>query len=147
MDFVGATKSFVEILMSIVSQKDKRDAKFDEALKAVTIAVNKTRSYLRYLKDNEHDSAKEEILAELWTDASVKLRKIDNNLAFDCHKKAYYWSNPEAEIRPTVRRLDDIHNDCLRLLMPIKDKLSQSEIISLGLFPPSGDLMIDDVNR
>jgi hypothetical protein len=133
MGLVESTKTFVELFLSVVSQKDKREEKYDNALIAVTTAVNKTRSYLRYLEDNPHDTTKEEQLAELWSDASIKLRRIDNNLAFDCHQKSYYWSNPESKMKQTVRKLDDIHKDCLILLAPIKKELNQEEIILLGL--------------
>jgi len=133
MGLIESTKSFVELFLSLVNQKDKREEKYDNALIAVTTAVNKTRSYLRYLEKNPHDIAKEEQLAEFWSDASVKLRRIDNDLAFDCHQKSYYWSNPDGNMKQKVRKLDDIHKDCLTLLAPLKSELNQDEIILLGL--------------
>ncbi|HEV8159635.1 MAG TPA: hypothetical protein VGP58_11430 [Pyrinomonadaceae bacterium] len=133
MGLIESTKSFVELFLSLVNQKEKRDEKYDNALIAVTTAVNKTRSYLRYLEKNPHDTAKEERLAELWSDASIKLRRIDNDLAFDCHQKSYYWSNPDGNTKQKVRKLDDIHKDCLTLLAPLKNELNQDEIILLGL--------------
>lgn len=133
MGLIESTKSFVELFLSLVNQKDKREGKYDDALIAVTTAVNKTRSYLRHLETNPHDIAKEEKLAELWSDASIKLRRVDNDLAFDCHQKSYYWSNPDGDMKQKVRKLDDIHKDCLTLLSPLKNELNQDEIIMLGL--------------
>ncbi len=133
MDFIGAAKGFIEIFLSLVNQKDKKDERFDDALKAVLISVNKTKSYLRYLETNHHDFEREETLAELWGIASVKLRKIDKDLAIDCHEKSYYWANPQAEMRRKVKKLDSIHEDCMQLLLPVKEKLDSNQLLSLGL--------------
>lgn len=135
LEIINMLKSAKDIITGVNDEKRKDDAKYDEALKAVTLAVFKTRIYLRNFEETkEHNWSTEETLVEYWNDASVKLRTIAPSLALDCNVKAFYWADPDKNTPKVVRKLDDIFADCLELISPKKNELfNQNELNLLGL--------------
>lgn len=76
-------------------QKDKR-VLADDALKAISQALNETYLYYRDIEDGqERDSSREAQLSRLWAAAAIPLRHIDMELSQICEYKAEYWINPE----------------------------------------------------
>ncbi|WP_282125654.1 hypothetical protein [Marinifilum flexuosum] len=72
---------------------DERKLETKNAIKALSIAILETQSYLR--KDlNEKNQQAEEELKELWNNAHMELRFVEPRIADRCFAKARYWSDP-----------------------------------------------------
>lgn len=109
--------------------KEKTDQNERErrALKALYAALMETSMYFRRLdsphlaktkreqKEFQRDIAKEEALARLWTEASVELRDVDQDLAERCFFKAQYWTNRDAWTS------EDVHNANIALQKVTRD--------------------------
>ena len=85
-----------DLLGPIVTiSKDGRELK-DNALRAISIALNETYSYYRkrengMLRDIDLESA----LSKYWDAAAISIRHIDQELATACENKSKYWLNPD----------------------------------------------------
>ncbi|MBK6949084.1 MAG: hypothetical protein IPH16_14410 [Haliscomenobacter sp.] len=84
------------ILGPIATATKERSQMKDEALRAISHALNET--YL-YYRDIEHghlpNRDKEAMLVKYWSAAAISLRHFDQRLANICDNKAEYWVNPD----------------------------------------------------
>ena len=75
-----------------VENQKKNEMKL--AIKVLSKAILETKSYVRNGFENRIQE-KEDELRELWNNAHVELRQIDNDLANRCFVKAEFWIEPE----------------------------------------------------
>jgi hypothetical protein len=76
-------------------QKLRRNQEYDEALRAIKNALIETKLYLAdYRRTNVENRETEKMLARLWIDAGVAIRKYDRGFAERCFSKSEYWTNP-----------------------------------------------------
>ncbi len=84
------------ILGPIATATKGRSQMKDDALRAISHALNET--YL-YYRDIEHghlpNRDREAMLVRYWSAAAISLRHFDENLAYICDNKAEYWVNPD----------------------------------------------------
>ena len=75
-------------------QKDKRELA-DQALRAVSDALTKTRLYCKSLDDGiVPERKKEEELMKAWANAAIPMRHIDREFSEICEHKSQFWLNP-----------------------------------------------------
>lgn len=111
------------ILGPIATATKERSQMKDEALRAISHALNET--YL-YYRDIEHghlpNRDKEAILVKYWSAAAISLRHFDQRLANICDNKAEYWVNPEnynsADIENLGIGLDSVRQAYRKMLKP-----------------------------
>lgn len=86
----------IAILPAIAKlSKEKRELA-DNALNAISIALNETSLYLVYIRDaGGSDRSREEQLARYWAAAAVPVRHLDRELAEMCQYKSEIWTNPD----------------------------------------------------
>lgn len=83
----------VGLWITRIERKQERD---DAAVRSVLTAVNRTKRYLAARERGESIDRKiEGDLVELWTTASVHIRRTDSDLSMLLQEKAEYWTNPE----------------------------------------------------
>lgn len=104
-----------------ITRKERKQEREDAAVRAVLTAVNKTKSYIACLeRGNPIDSKAEAELVELWTAASVHIRRTDPDLAERLQRKAEYWTNPEnwtdEDVTKNRIKIDEIAEEGRRLL-------------------------------
>jgi hypothetical protein len=87
----------LEQLLDIRREKKKeRRLLVDDALRAVSIALNETEIYYAKLERGlPKDQHAEEQLARYWSAASVPLRHVDPSFADRCEHKSRYWVDRE----------------------------------------------------
>ena len=111
------------ILGPIATATKERSQMKDEALRAISHALNET--YL-YYRDIEHghlpNRDKEAMLVKYWSAAAISLRHFDQRLANICDNKAEYWVNPEnynsADIENLGIGLDSVRQAYRKMLKP-----------------------------
>ncbi|MCD6197703.1 MAG: hypothetical protein J7K15_03895 [Deltaproteobacteria bacterium] len=86
----------IAILPAIAKlSKEKRELA-DNALNAISIALNETSLYLVHIRDGGgSDRSREEQLARYWAAAAVPVRHLDRELAEMCQYKSEIWTNPD----------------------------------------------------
>lgn len=100
----------VERLISLLgpiatAAKDKRELK-DNALRAVSTALQETKIYYRGLDEGKPRNADtENQLSKYWAAAAIPLRHFDVELAVACDEKSNYWLSPGEYSAEDVRRL------------------------------------------
>ena len=104
-----------------ITRNERKQERDDAAVRSVLTAVNTTKRYLARRERGEPiDRDAEAELVELWTAASVHIRRTDTSLAIRLQKKADYWTNPEnwadEEIVNNGIQIDKIAEDSERLL-------------------------------
>lgn len=84
-------------IINLKNAKIKRKKESIDALRAVILAVRKTSTYLRQIKDTGNKSYdKETELAYLWTELSFSLHDVGLfALAEKCNLKGKHWSDPD----------------------------------------------------
>jgi len=102
--------------------KDKRELK-DNALRAVSHALNETRIYYKTLERGADRNLEVEVqLAKYWSAAAIPLRHIDPDLAMTCDLKCDYWIAPDSwsedDIKNNGIALDTLHKIYRRMLAP-----------------------------
>lgn len=117
----------VERLVSLLGPiatmtKDKRDLQ-DNALRAISFALQETKIYYRDLEvGKERSQETENQLVKYWSAAAIPLRHIDRELAINCEDKAEYWINPERfsneDIKEMGIRLTDLSAAYRKLVAP-----------------------------
>ncbi|WOK08175.1 hypothetical protein RT717_05940 [Imperialibacter roseus] len=111
------------ILGPIATATKERSQMKDEALRAISHALNET--YL-YYRDIEHghlpNRDKEAMLVKYWSAAAISLRHFDQGLANICDNKAEYWVNPDnynsADIENLGIGLDSVRQAYRKMLKP-----------------------------
>ncbi|MBK8656916.1 MAG: hypothetical protein IPN20_24115 [Haliscomenobacter sp.] len=111
------------ILGPIATATKERSQMKDEALRAISHALNET--YL-YYRDIEHghlpNRDKEAMLVKYWSAAAISLRHFDQRLANICDNKAEYWVNPDnynsADIENLGIGLDSVRQAYRKMLKP-----------------------------
>jgi len=102
--------------------KDKRELK-DNALRAISHALNETRIYYKGLeRGGPRNLETEAQLAKYWSAAAIPLRHIDPDLAVACAQKCDYWIAPDEWTNEDIKRhgiaLDGLHKAYRRMLVP-----------------------------
>ena len=104
-----------------ITRRERKQDRDDAAVRSVLTAVNATKRYLAGRDRGEAiNRATEAELVELWTTASVHIRRTDTNLAVRLLLKADYWTNPEnwsaEDIDGNRIQIDEIAQEGQRLL-------------------------------
>ena len=107
-----------------ITRKERKQERDDAAVLSVLTAVNATKGYLARRKRGEGtDREVEANLVELWTAASVHIRRSDPDLAMRLQDKADYWTNPENwtanEVVQNGIQIDAIAEEGKRLLRDV----------------------------
>ena len=104
-----------------VTRQERRQERDDAAVRSVLAALNATKRYLASRDRGEPvDRQVEAGLVDLWTTASVHIRRTDAQLAVRLQRKAAYWTNPEnwtpKEVVANRIQIDQIAEEGKRLL-------------------------------
>jgi len=111
------------ILGPIATATKERSNMKDDALRAISHALNETYLYYRdielgYLRNRD----KEAMLVRYWSAAAISLRHFDKILANKCDNKAEYWVNPDnynaADIEELGIGLDSVRQAYRKMLRP-----------------------------
>lgn len=102
--------------------KERRELK-DNALRAISTALNETFLYYRDLgKGLARNMDREAQLTNYWSAAAIPLRHFDEELANICDYKAEYWVNPEIysddEIKNLGIELNEVRSAYRKMLSP-----------------------------
>jgi hypothetical protein len=92
---------------------ETRAAREDDALRALLTAVNATKRYLGTRAAGRAASARSEArLVALWTEAAVRVRRLDRELAHRLQLTAEYWAHPSRwtarDLRTARIRIEEI---------------------------------------
>ena len=82
----------------------KRRERADAAVKAVLLALNETQAYIADWNTGNRVRERELLLARLWTDAAVAIRRKYPDFAQQLQMKAQYWTDPERWTATDVER-------------------------------------------
>ena len=94
IDSVPALISILGILLAYLhAQRHSKDAKVDDALDAIQEALSETTKYLQRENAQERERTRELDLSNLWKIASIRVRKINPDLAKRLRFKSSYWEN------------------------------------------------------
>ncbi len=75
--------------------KERRELK-DNALRAISHAIDETYLYYRSLENGKlRNSEVEAQLSKYWSAAAIPMRHFDEDLALNCEQKSEYWVNPD----------------------------------------------------
>ena len=107
-----------------ITREERANERDDAAIKSVLDAVNSTKRYLASLDRGEGINRESEAtLVDLWTTASVHIRRTDPDLSVRLQEKAEYWTNPEYwtgdEEAENRIQIDRISNEARNLLKGI----------------------------
>lgn len=92
---------------------ETRAAREDDALRALLTAVNATKRYLGSRAAGRAASPRSEArLVALWTEAAVRVRRLDRELAHRLQLTAEYWAHPARwtarDLRTARIRIEEI---------------------------------------
>lgn len=114
---------FVALVPAIEKVSDKNREVRDNALRAISHALNET--YLYYSAQDNGQKRDREIEAQLsryWAAAAIPLRHLDQQLAVVCEHKSEYWVNPDSWDQARVDKLGiglkKVRNQYRALLAP-----------------------------
>jgi hypothetical protein len=79
----------------ILAFRRERRELADNALRAVSHALNETYLYYSRYERAGPNKETEEQLSRYWAAAAIPLRHIDPEFAMICENKSEYWTNPE----------------------------------------------------
>ncbi len=107
-----------------ITRRERQQERDDAAVRSVLTAVNTTKRYLAHRERGAPiDREAEAELVELWTAASVHIRRTDQRLARRLAEKAEYWTYPEnwagEEGVKNGIQIDKIAEDGRRLLSTV----------------------------
>lgn len=116
-------EGIANILGPIATSSRENQSRKDQALRALSYALDETCLYYRDIKNgNLPDRNREAQLVRYWSAAAIPLRYFDVDLAERCDRKSEYWLNPEnynaEEIDAMGIRLDDVRRAYRQLLSP-----------------------------
>jgi hypothetical protein len=103
---IGAITPLKSLLDFISSNKEKDEARYEDALVTLYTALNETRIYIGELEQDKgrRNRDTEGKLSRLWTVAATKIRRIDRSWAVICFQKGDYWANPDNWTDADVKR-------------------------------------------
>src|SRR5687768_8823357 len=112
-----------KILGPIATASKERSQMKDEALRAISHALDETYLYYRDLDHGRlQNRDKEAMLVKYWSAAAISLRHFDQRLARICDDKAEYWVNPEnyssEDIQNLEIGLDSVRQAYKKMLKP-----------------------------
>lgn len=91
------------------------------AIAAVQKAIHESEKYFICLAQGEQRSReKEHLVSDLWVAAAEPVRRVDQEFAEWCSRKAYYWLNRESYTENDIKQLSiglEVMNRRLRELM------------------------------
>ncbi len=121
MSVAGETLTGIGLWITRRKRTQERD---DTAVRSVLTALTRTKLYVaKRDRGDPIDREAEDELVELWTTASVHIRRTDPDLALRLTKKADYWTDPEnwttEEIVNNRIQIDDIAKEATRLLKAV----------------------------
>ena len=120
-NWIALTAAVTAFIAYLEAKKITRNSKAIEALRIVIEAAEKTETYcvLRAEGANRNRRTEHE-LAELWSHASVMVRRIDRKLAFRLSDKSRFWRDPDTWSAEQIKRagisLRSVKKDADRLL-------------------------------
>jgi hypothetical protein len=84
-----------------------------------------TKLYISTLKKGKsEDSEREALIAKLWHNAAVAMRRFDANLADKFFLKGDYWTEPaswtNADVKKAGITIDEMHEVCRQLILDKK---------------------------
>jgi hypothetical protein len=89
-------QGLINILGPIATASKERSQMKDEALRAISHALDETYLYYRDIGHGRlQNRDREAMLVKYWSAAGISLRHFDQDLARRCDDKAEYWVNPE----------------------------------------------------
>lgn len=102
--------------------KDRRELK-DSALRAISIALDKTFLYYRDISNGGgRNLEREALLSKYWSAAAIPMRHFDEQLSNTCEYKSEYWVNPNNynnnDIEELGIGLDDVRRAYRKMLSP-----------------------------
>jgi len=114
---------FVGLLPTVEKMSSARQNKKDDALVAISKALNETYLYYRDIEGGKARNLETEgELSRLWAAAAIPLRHLDQELASVCEYKSEYWVNPDTwndeKIKVLGIGLRKVRDDYRRLLAP-----------------------------
>ena len=96
-----------KILGPIATSSKERSQMKDEALRAISHALDETYLYYRDLEHGHlQNRDKEAMLVKYWSAAAIGLRHFDQRLSRRCVDKAEYWVNPENYSSDDIQQLE-----------------------------------------
>lgn len=106
------------------STKGRRESK-DEALRAISTALNETIFYYKRLENGKKRSLEtEQKLSSYWSVAAIFIRHFDEYLAEICEHKSEFWGDYENwtddKIESTGIQLKNVQKEYRKLLLPQK---------------------------
>jgi hypothetical protein len=116
-----AYNAIADGIKALAGTRRRKSAHYEAALLRVYTAANESRSYIAGLKNRKQpDAARETMIARLWSEAAVNLRKIDRKLADQCLvfgssiSESTRWSN--AEVDAARKSVTEIFEQARKLL-------------------------------
>lgn len=112
-----------KILGPIATASKDHSLMKDEALRAISHALDETYLYYRDLEHGRlQNRDKEAMLVKYWSAAGISLRHFDQRLARICDDKAEYWVNPENYSNEDIQNLeiglDNVRQAYKKMLKP-----------------------------
>ncbi len=90
---VSAVTAFISYLEA---KKATNKSESIDVLRKIIEATNETETYLTLRSEGQkRDRVTENRLANLWSEASFLMRRIDQNLSIRLNEKSRFWRNPE----------------------------------------------------
>jgi hypothetical protein len=118
---MAALPDFLDQIGRWFDRAETRAAREDEALRALLTAVNSTKRYLGSRTQGGPPSTRTQArLVRLWTEAAVRVRRFDRELAHRLQLTAEYWAHPERwtarDMRTARIRIEEIAASARSLL-------------------------------
>jgi len=99
-------EKFIALIPAFEKASSLRRDMQDNALRAISHALNETFLYYRDIDDGKPRNLDVEAqLSRYWAVAEIPLRHLDRELAEICEYKSEYWVNPETWKHEDVERL------------------------------------------
>jgi len=123
--FVTTVEKLNSIKNSFLQSKRDRNDEYDLALASLYAAICETKLYIAALNRGEpENSDKEALVAKLWHNAAVAMRRFDASLADRFYLKGSYWTEPASWTNVDVKNaritIDEMHEVCRQLILDKK---------------------------
>lgn len=100
------------IVDKLLTYSDKQKVRVNEAIASIQNAWTHTYNYLRN-QDGEYIPNQE--LSDLWNDAAMKTRLINQDLATQLQDKSRFWIHPDLPRQNRILLLTEIQDEVERL--------------------------------
>jgi hypothetical protein len=130
-----ALPAITQALRLLEVQTNRPEDARSEAIRKVWNAVDGTRMFLAAVRRREaSENQPNPELVSLWSEASLAIAVIDNDLAGRLRRKAEYWSDPEnwsvEQIENARIEIDNVANEANRLLESRPAQVAQRPQVS-----------------